>query len=128
MTQLNYQYASKLEETRQRLRGWGSWYRATLRMGLDFSSKSIVGQLIDSQGVLIRSTAENLAPENAMAEEIDTLINQLATEQEKIAKVLCYHYTSDGTTSERIQQSGLARRTYYLHLSDAEEWINHRLP
>lgn len=124
MKQINYQYLSNLDETRHRLKEWGSWYRATLSMGLDFSSKSIVGQLIDAEGVLIRGTGEHLSPENERAEEIDKLINELAKEDSKTAKVLCYHYVNEEKTEVKISSSGMARRTYFHHLSYAEEWIN----
>lgn len=127
MKQLNYKYALGVEGTRQRLREWGNWYHATLSMGLNFSSKSIVGQLIDSQGVLIRSTGEYLAPENEKAEEIDQLINDLSKENEKVARVLCYHYTEEGSRENKVLHSGVPKTSYYRILSNAEKWIHERL-
>jgi len=96
-------------------------------MGLNFSNKSIVAKLIDAQGVLIQDTSEHLAPENKRAEEVDELINLLSHENKKIARVLCYHYTSEGSKEERIRNSGISERTYYRHLSVGEEWVHRYL-
>ncbi len=124
MKQFNYSYEERLNKTRQRLREWGAWYNAILSMGLNFSSKSIVGKLIDAKGLLIQGTGEHLAPDNQRAEEIDQLVNTLAKENEKAAKILCYHYTAEGNKSERVQQSGIAKRTYYDNLLYGEKWVS----
>lgn len=117
----------ELNETRRQFHEWGNWYLLTLRIGLDYSNKSIVGQLVDAKGMIIRGTDEYLSPENERAEEIDKLVNDLVKENEKIATVLRYHYTYEGDDEERIKHYGIPKSTYNYYLSNAIAWINRRL-
>ena len=119
--------AAELEETRHRLRQWGKWCEAILSMGLHFSSKTIIGQLVDSKGVMIRSTCERLTPENDEAEEIDNLIIELAKEDSKKARVLYYHYTTHDKFSQKVKRSACSKGSYIHHLAQGEKWINERL-
>ena len=124
---MNKHYEFGLEDTRKRLVYWGEWCQLILTMGLDFPSKSIIGQLGDNKGVMIRSTGSVLTPENENAEEVDELVNLYAQEAPEQARVLSIQYATEGNTSNKIKQSQLSRRTYYRYLSSAESWINKHL-
>ncbi len=113
-----------LEETRKKLRQWGHWCNSIMTMGLCFSNKSIVGQLIDAKGTLIKSSVELLAPENETAEKIDELINQFAEHQFEKAKVICIHYTMIASNELKIKKANVSRATYFRYLSVAERWIS----
>lgn len=116
-----------LEPTRRKLRNWGHWCRSIITMGLGFSKKSLLGQLIDSKGVLIKGTVKDLAPENEYAEVVEQLVNELAQIDFNKAKVLYVHYTLNTNNKEKFEKTNLPRTTYFRYLAEAEEWINERL-
>ena len=117
----------KLENTRERLREWGDWTRAILAMGLYFSKKSMIGEILDSKGMVIASTGKTLAPKNELAEEIDFLIEELGKIMPKEVKVLKIHYVYEGYLKEKIRMSGIPKSTYYHYLEISESWLTKRL-
>lgn len=123
---MNFEQTSELENTRKKLRNWGRWSNSILTMGLGYK-KSIIAQLIDSEGELIRSTAKQLAPDNEEAEMIDALINKLAEREFEKAKVLRIHYTISGKFDIKVLKSNLPQTTYFRYLNIAEAWINNQI-
>ncbi len=120
-------YELSLSETRKKLRQWGLWYNSILAMGLGFSNKSILGQLIDAKGELIKSSQEQLVPANETAEKIDALVNQLAGHEFEKARILCIHYTVIGSKELKIQKANVSRATYFRYLAAAECWISEQI-
>lgn len=121
-------YELNLAETREKLRHWGIWYNSIISMGLGFTDKSLIGQLIDAKGELIKSSYKSLVPENQEAETIDALIIQLAETEFEKARVLGIHYALNVSSNQKIQKSNLPRTTYFRYLTVAEEWLSQRLP
>lgn len=119
-------YELSLDNTRARLREWGYWCNAILTMGLKLPSVSILGQMVELKGELIKSTAPRLAPENEIAEEIDDLVNQLSKQEPEKAKILCIHYIERRSNKEKFKKANMPRTSYFRLLLSAENWIyNH---
>ena len=117
----------KLENTRERLREWGDWTRTILAMGLYFSRKSMIGEILDSKGIVISSTSKALAPKNELAEEIDLLIEELGKIMPKEVKVLKIHYVHEGDIKTKSKVAGIPERTYYRYLELSEHWVSKRI-
>ncbi|PIQ43231.1 MAG: hypothetical protein COV52_01820 [Gammaproteobacteria bacterium CG11_big_fil_rev_8_21_14_0_20_46_22] len=124
---MNYQNKLNLIETKQRLRHWADWCHDIITMGHSFPSKTIIAQLIDAKGELIRSTNATLAPDNDEAEEVDELINLYAKDYPERARVLVLHYLNPEKTKDKIDLSKVSRPTYFRYLDDSEEWISKHL-
>ncbi|OGT32014.1 MAG: hypothetical protein A3E87_10710 [Gammaproteobacteria bacterium RIFCSPHIGHO2_12_FULL_35_23] len=113
----------KREYVRERLRQWGSWSRVILTRGLGFSSKSMIGKICDSKGLVIKGTADSVAPQNKLAEEIDSLIEELRLFLPKSAKILGIHYVYEGSIKNKVKKAKIPRATYFYYLDIAENWL-----
>lgn len=116
-----------IEDTRKRLQQWGSWCNLILTAGLNFSHKSIVGQLCEYRGTLIKGTNPAFLPENPNAEEVDELINCYAKECPEKARILSIQYVLQDTMKNKLNRAQLPKYKYYRYLSSAEYWINQHL-
>lgn len=127
-------YPIDLLNTKKRLMQWGNWCYQITTMGLGYSHKSLIAKLQEEGSVVISATAKMLVPSNEQAEEMNTLIEQLAEQKPKgagkpqWAKIIRIHYTmQDKDIAERIQSTFLAKATYYRYLQDAQEWLSQYL-
>jgi hypothetical protein len=124
---MDYQHKLNLIETKQRLRNWADWCHDILTRGHSFPNKTIISQLIEAKGEIIRSTNTLLAPDNEEAEEVDELINLYAKDYPGRARVLVLHYSNTEKTKEKIGLSNVSRPTYFRYLDDSEEWVSKHL-
>ena len=115
-----------LEVTRERLREWGNWYRFLLLQGLGYTGRTLLGQLRQNQGVMIRGTGD-LTANNPDAEEVDYWLNQLRKYNPLHAQVVKQHYCTRQTVKERIKKLGISGSYYFYCLKNGEKWLHRQL-
>ena len=113
---------------RRRLMEWGYWSYKIETMGLSYSKKSIVAQLMD-EGI----TSDSKAFQERVA-EVDVLIERMASSvndsERRLnwAKVIRIHYTRFTEAPEiKIALAHIPKTTYYRYLNDAHEWLSREL-
>lgn len=97
-------------------------------MGLSYSKKSIVAQLVD-EGI----TSDSKAFQERVS-EVETLIERMASSvndsERRLnwAKVIRIHYTRFKENREvKITLAHIPKTTYYRYLNDAHEWLAREL-
>jgi hypothetical protein len=110
-----------------RLRQWANWFLRHGDMGLGYPHRSVEGLLMDSGGVVIRSTVAYDASPNAAVDETERLLRQMASQNKKIATALFEYYIGVGTLKQRAKRLGLSRTQFKVHVDMAKEWLAGRL-
>lgn len=124
---MEYQEEINLLATKEQLRSWAYWCNDIITMGLGYSKKNIIAQLIETKGEVIKGTNPHLLPENRQAEIIDQLINEYAVNHRKKAQVLVSHYVDNSSIKNKIAFSKLSKPSYYRYLKEAEIWLSRQL-
>lgn len=119
---------TSIPSIKKRLIEWGYWSYKIETMGLSYSKKSIMAQLVE-EGV----ASDNKAFQERV-EEIEALIERMASSvndgEQKLnwVKVIRIHYTRfNKTREEKIVLAHLPKTTYYRYLNDAHEWLAQEL-
>jgi hypothetical protein len=109
-----------------RLNYWAKWFTHHGDFGLGFPHKSREGQLIDNGGLTTRSTI-NYMPSNAMAEETEILVKELANQNAKLAEALREYYFGAGNMVYKAQRIGLSPSHFKVYVDMGRYWLIGRL-
>src|SRR5262245_4434860 len=109
-----------------RLIQWAKWYTHYGDFGLGFPRRSREGQLVDSGGLLIRSTAPYF-PSNAIAEETELLVKELSGQNFKLAVALKEYYFGEGNIIRKARRVGVPASHFKIYVESAKQWLIGRL-
>lgn len=104
------------------LQRWAAWYFAVLTDGLGYPKRSVEGALLDSGGVLIRSTRGKSIPTNEDAEQIDKLLCELGQYKPELASAVKIRYTSRKIKTS-LESLKIPYPTYKVRLQEGLAWL-----
>lgn len=121
---MNYSIQEYIE---YRLEEWAKWYLRGNSLGLGYPRASLEGRMMESCGVIAKSTVPPGLLCNAEAEEIEKMVLELNQQNERMAKILRAQYFEQGTTKGKAARLQMSYETFKMQLDLAKQWLTGRL-
>jgi len=108
-----------------RLTQWAEWFGRDNQY-LSYTSCSIEHRLM-TEGIIVRSTAPKKIPCNEDAEEIESLVNEMAKYENLMAIALREKYFGKSSTPQRACKIGVSYTKFKIYVAMARQWLIGRL-
>jgi hypothetical protein len=115
-----------MQKVEDRLIEWAEWASHGNWFGVGYSQCSVVYRLMTT-GMLIKSTAPYIEPNNEEAEEMEALICELQNQNNDLANALRIHYLMSGSLRYKAKKFSISRDRLTYHLDMARQWLAGRL-
>jgi hypothetical protein len=109
-----------------RLNEWAEWVSHGNWYGIGYSACSIVYRLM-TEGIIIKSTAPQIHPNNEEAEEMEALICELWKQNNDLANAIRIHYLYSGSIRHKAKKFLIHRNHLAYQLDLAHQWLAGRL-
>lgn len=116
-----------MEYIELRLEIWAKWYASIMDSGLGYPKQSLESRALENGGVLVRSFGPKSLPSNESAEEIESLVCQLAKQNSKLATALREFYFGQGTVKQRAKKINTSSTQFRVFVDMAKQWLIGRL-
>ncbi len=110
----------------ERLNEWAEWYSHGNWYGVGFSPCSIEYRLM-TEGILVKNTAPKVSPTNENAEEIESWVNDMAKQNDRMALALRYNYFTKGGLRFKAQKIQVSHMLFKSYVDMAHQWLAGRL-
>lgn len=111
----------------ERLREWAQWHLKCVMNGLGYPSLTVEGRLYRDGGLLPKSTAPLTLPTNPDAEQMDELINELASYDKALAEAIKVKYMGRHTLYQEAKLRQIPLPTLKHSLRLAKTWLAAKL-
>lgn len=110
-----------------RLELWADWCVRILDFGLGYPRQSLESKAMQYGGVVISGNMPKTLPTNADAEEIETLICDLAKQNLKLANALRVYYLEPGPIKSKAKKLSISYSQFKVFVDMGKQWITGRL-
>jgi hypothetical protein len=115
-----------LEYIEQRLDEWAEWFTLYYENELGYPSQSLTYRLM-TEGYISKSTTPNAVFVNEDAEEIESLVSEMAKQNHIMALSLHIHYLVHGSVRAKAKKFSIARNKLMIYVEMAKQWLAGRL-
>ena len=110
----------------ERLDQWAKWFSEGNSYGMGYSPCSIEYRLM-TVGIINKSSGPKPLAYNEEAEEIESLICELAKQDKLTAEVLRYHYLQKGSFRDKSKAFNISHNQFSHFVDMAHHWLAGRL-
>ena len=115
-----------IQYVEMRLEQWADWYSRGNLFGLGYPSVSIEYRLIH-EGIVYREFGPKPIQRHEAAEEMESLVKEMAAQNENMALALRCQYFSHGSLRKKAKQLALSHTQFKYYLDMARQWLAGRL-
>jgi hypothetical protein len=115
-------FESYMDYVEKRLEDWARWFSMHNDPGLGFHSYTREYVLM-TLGTIVQTSSIKPIPCNEEAEEIEYIVSEMATYNDKMAKILCTQYIGKGSVSERAKKLGISYARFRSYVDMARQWV-----
>lgn len=110
-----------------RLYQWAEWYSCGNFYGLGYPPCSIEYRIM-REGIIIRSTpGSRPLPTNDAAEEMESLVCEMAKHNNNMALALRCHYFNRGSLRSKSKKLNVSHTQYKYYIDMAHQWLAGRM-
>lgn len=110
----------------ERLYQWAEWYSRSNFCGLGYPPYSLEYRIM-REGTIVRSTGPRPLPCNDAAEEIESLVVEMAQQNFNMAIALRCHYFNRGSLRSKSKKLNVSYTQYRHYVELAHQWLIGRL-
>lgn len=116
-----------LDYVEYRLQQWAEWFSRGNCYGIGYPSSSIEHRLM-REGTLTRNKyAKQVLICHEDAEEIEKLVKEMASYNNRMSTVLRCHYFSNGGLRDKAKQLEISHTQFKYYVDMAKQWLSGRL-
>jgi hypothetical protein len=115
------------EYVEKRLQDWADWASRRDGHNIGYRKYNILYRIMKEGHQLINSTGEYYPPYYQAAEEIESLVKDLAEHNRKHATALREQYLSRGLQRSKAKKLGISESQFKVHVDLARAWLRGRL-
>lgn len=110
-----------------RLREWAEWFKRGARLGVGYPPCSIEYRLMTEGHVPREYYGLKPMPTHAAAEEMETLIAEMAAQNRKMADIIKCYYLQSGGIRRNARELHISHASFEMHLNTSRWWLAGRL-
>lgn len=116
-----------LKYIEKRLLQWAEWHSRGNWYGLGYPSSSIEYKLMTEGSITRDRYAPRKLPSNSEADEMELLIKEMSSYNQKMALALRYHYFIGGSLREKAKKMEISHMQFKYYVDLAHQWLAGRL-
>ena len=115
-----------MQYVEDRLYQWADWYSRGNLGGLGYPPYSLEYRMM-REGTITRTTGPKPLPTNEAAEEIESLVKEMAEHNPKMALALRMHYFDKGSLRRKAKELNVSHSHFKYYVDLAHQWLVGRL-
>jgi hypothetical protein len=110
----------------ERLYQWADWYSRGNFYGLGYPSCSMEYRMM-TEGAVVRNTGPKQLPSNEAAEEMESLVKEMAEHNKTMADALRCQYFLPGSLRSKAAKLDISHSHFKHYVDMAHQWLAGRL-